>query len=622
MARALGDLSPAVGGDGVINEDDLQAYQDAIDLNRIHSHWDNVEDPEDPGHRINKIIDIDNGGLLTDQARVASLHRTGFISNIDKLLISSFINDPQGETLEAHINAIDSKEVIPVPDPSVKTLEELRRNITDHIQELVIFQAQAFLELQKTGPSSLHDVEQKMQRVWADAYKYDYDTAAQTDANMEAALEVDGSKYPEDDGHKKLPQNIYGLIDSIIRALTKVQLDNVISEYWKPSEAPTISDPPTPEQQTKVIDHIWNETGVEKGLSFYNEWKDVEPSPEPGPEPTPTTDLVPPIPTAAALTGDLATWVSNSANASDLQAVIDAQHPHQIITCAFKSGVTNASTTKSVELTCWQYSSGTWAKAKDKDGNDMEFTEGCYVGDAGIFPVSELKEGDNAKKNRTPAGAFQLGNYTTNTDEVGAFGIDTAWGTETPDMHYRVLNANNVHWIDRDGWLAGLKNWYNMFANCDGQRALIQYKRFDWDTGVSGGVADKDGNKYSTASTEFKYGQFYTVSPLVDSSEYKENLYEETSSYGSKYSYNHAVVIRFNMPPHVTRPVLPKNTDEQQPAYTSDGIGAGSAYFLHTSNGSNTGGCVSANDNDVVKIIKWLKRNDNPYILIRLPSGS
>ena len=606
MPRALGDLSPAVGGDGVINEDDLQAYQDAIDLNRIHSHWDNIEDPENPGERINKIIDIDNGGLLTDQARVASLHRTGFISNIDKMLINSFINDPQGETLEAHINAIDSKEVIPVPDPSVKTLEELRRNITDKIQTLVIFQAQTFLELQKTTPSSLHDVEQKMQRVWADAYKYDYDTAAQTDANMEAALDADGSKYPEEDGHKKLPQNMYGLIDSIIRALTKVQLDNVISEYWKPSEAPTISDPPTTEQQNKVIDHIWNETGVEKGLSFYNEWKDVEPEPEPepGPEPTPTEDLIPPIPEAAALTGDLAKWVSNSANASDLQTVIDAQHPHQIITCAFKSGVTNASPTKSVDLTCWQYSSGTWAKV-----TGMEFTSGCYVGGAGIFPVSELNEADSNKSNRTPAGAFQLGNYTTNTDEVGAFGIDTAWGTETPDMHYRIMNANNVHWVDSIGRANGLTNWYNMFANCDGQRALIQYKRADWDEGVPNGVTDKDGNSYSTASTAFKYGQFYTATPLNDGN-YPENLYTFTTNGGGNGAYNHAIVIRFNMPPHVTTPVLPGKA------------GAGSAYFLHSSTGGNTGGCVSAYDADIQKIIKWLKRNDNPYILIRLPSGS
>lgn len=606
MPRMLGDLYPATNPDNILDVHDVDEYAKAIQLNTTHSMWENVEDPSNPSRRINELIDPENGGLIYDQFIVADLHDTGFISNIDKMLLQSYIASGTTEvSLKGYIDSLDSKEVIPPPDPTdTKTLAELREYIVTTVQTLVIFQAQKFLELQKTTPSSLHDIQQKMARVWSDAYAYDYDTAAQIDANLGTGLETDGSSYPEDDGHRILPQNMYNSIVNIIAGsnpLSKTQLDNIVSKYWV-AGAITISDPPTVEEQTKVIEHIWNETGVEKGISFYNEWKDA--SPEPGPDPTPTSDLVRPIPeTVPSISGsELETWINQSANSSDFTTAIANQHPHQIITCAFQNGVSNSSATKSVTLTCWQYTSGSWSKV-----TGMTYDSGSYVGGAGIYRVSDLGEGMTSedRSNRTPAGAFQLGNYTTNPDDVGSFGIDTAWGSSTPSLNYRVINTSNMHWIDADGRAAGLTNWYNMFANCDGNRALIQYKRTDWDDGVSGGVTDKAGNKYSTNTTPFKYGQFYTVSGLVDNPRYTENLADDVKVSGA---YAHAVVIRFNMPPHVQVPVMPGNP------------GAGSAYFLHSSNGGNTAGCVSTLDANMIAILKWLKLSDNPHIFIRLPN--
>ena len=611
MPRMLGDLYPATNPDDKLDAHDVDEYTKAIQLNTTHSMWDNVEDPSDPSKRVNVLIDPENGGLIYDQYRVASLHKTGFISNIDKMLLQSYIDSGTTEvSLKGYIDGLDSKEVVPPPDPTdTKTLAELREYIVTTVQTLVIFQAQKFLELQKTAPSSLHDIQQKMARVWSDAYAYDYDTAAQIDANLKTGLETDGSSYPDDDGHRILPQNMYNSIVNIIAGsnpLSKTQLDNIVSKYWV-AGAITISDPPTIEEQTKVIEHIWNETGVEKGISFYNEWKDVSPEPEPGP--TPTSDLVPEIPSAAPLTGDLAAWVSASANEADFNAIVNTQHPHQIVTVSFQSGVTNASQNKNVDIHCWQYKNGSWG-----NGPKYSYTSNCFVGGGydsstgtvfgGIYPVNQLNEGTSGLSCRTPAGAFQLGNYTTNTDEVGAFGVDTAWGSTSPKLNYRVINTSNMHWIDADG-RAGLPNWYNMFANCDGNRVLIQYKRTDWDTGVSGGVTDKAGNNYSTNTTPFKYGQFYTVSGLVDDASYTENLSQYVKSGGA---YEHAIVIRFNMPPHVSVPVMPGNA------------GAGSAYFLHSSTGSNTAGCVSAPDAAIKEMLQWLDRSENPYIFIRLPN--
>jgi L,D-peptidoglycan transpeptidase YkuD (ErfK/YbiS/YcfS/YnhG family) len=69
-----------------------------------------------------------------------------------------------------------------------------------------------------------------------------------------------------------------------------------------------------------------------------------------------------------------------------------------------------------------------------------------------------------------------------------------------------------------------------------------------------------------------------------------EHLYYETPF------YNYAVVINYN-----TGPVVP---------------GAGSAFFLHVTNGTATAGCVSIPQTNLVSIMKWLSPSAHPRILI------
>jgi L,D-peptidoglycan transpeptidase YkuD (ErfK/YbiS/YcfS/YnhG family) len=45
--------------------------------------------------------------------------------------------------------------------------------------------------------------------------------------------------------------------------------------------------------------------------------------------------------------------------------------------------------------------------------------------------------------------------------------------------------------------------------------------------------------------------------------------------------------------------------------------GAGSAIFLHVTNGSPTAGCVATDANTVVKLLKWMKPAAKPFIRIR-----
>lgn len=72
-----------------------------------------------------------------------------------------------------------------------------------------------------------------------------------------------------------------------------------------------------------------------------------------------------------------------------------------------------------------------------------------------------------------------------------------------------------------------------------------------------------------------------------------EHLYFETPF------YNYAVVIDYNTPN--TGPVVQ---------------GAGSAFFLHVSNGTPTAGCVSIPQADLMSIMRWLDSADHPRILI------
>jgi L,D-peptidoglycan transpeptidase YkuD (ErfK/YbiS/YcfS/YnhG family) len=69
-----------------------------------------------------------------------------------------------------------------------------------------------------------------------------------------------------------------------------------------------------------------------------------------------------------------------------------------------------------------------------------------------------------------------------------------------------------------------------------------------------------------------------------------EHLYYETPF------YNYAVVINYNISPVVQ--------------------GAGSAFFLHVTNGAPTAGCVSIPQANLVSIMKWLTPSAQPRILI------
>jgi L,D-peptidoglycan transpeptidase YkuD (ErfK/YbiS/YcfS/YnhG family) len=69
-----------------------------------------------------------------------------------------------------------------------------------------------------------------------------------------------------------------------------------------------------------------------------------------------------------------------------------------------------------------------------------------------------------------------------------------------------------------------------------------------------------------------------------------EHLYYETPF------YNYAVVINYNVSPVVQ--------------------GAGSAFFLHVTNGTATAGCVSIPQANLVSIMQWLSPADHPRILI------
>jgi L,D-peptidoglycan transpeptidase YkuD (ErfK/YbiS/YcfS/YnhG family) len=69
-----------------------------------------------------------------------------------------------------------------------------------------------------------------------------------------------------------------------------------------------------------------------------------------------------------------------------------------------------------------------------------------------------------------------------------------------------------------------------------------------------------------------------------------EHLYYETPY------YNYAVVIDYNRSP------------VRQ--------GAGSAFFLHVSVGAPTAGCVSIDQEQLVRLLRWLRPHDHPRILI------
>ena len=65
-------------------------------------------------------------------------------------------------------------------------------------------------------------------------------------------------------------------------------------------------------------------------------------------------------------------------------------------------------------------------------------------------------------------------------------------------------------------------------------------------------------------------------------------------------AYNYAVVVNYNRPPSVTKPVP----------------GLGSAIFLHVDNGKPTSGCVSIGEDSMRAVLRWLDPTKHPAIII------
>ncbi|SBT43892.1 L,D-transpeptidase family protein [Micromonospora auratinigra] len=83
----------------------------------------------------------------------------------------------------------------------------------------------------------------------------------------------------------------------------------------------------------------------------------------------------------------------------------------------------------------------------------------------------------------------------------------------------------------------------------------------------------------------------------TDPGGYSEALWQETTA------YTHFAVITYNMPPTVATPVP----------------GAGSGIFLHqfsTSGGNPTAGCVSLSHDHLVGVLRWLRPEANPHIVL------
>lgn len=265
MSRLMGDLSPAVDGDNIINSDDLNEYTKALDLNNSPSAYKTVEGET-------TYEDAINGGLTTDQASVADLHFTGYIGKIDRYILGKYLEAKESETdltLEDFIKRIDTAEIIPDPDPSEETAETMREYITTNILNLCVFRAVIMLELQKLPAKSLNDLRERSERLWGEAYYMEYDKLAQLHANIKAAMDEEPkSEYGTDSGYVKLPLEVMEKIAAVIKVLTKTELETVRDKYWTAS-AVTFSDPPTDEERDKLRQRMWN-TAVASAVEFYD----------------------------------------------------------------------------------------------------------------------------------------------------------------------------------------------------------------------------------------------------------------------------------------------------------------------------------------------------------------
>jgi L,D-peptidoglycan transpeptidase YkuD (ErfK/YbiS/YcfS/YnhG family) len=588
IVRPLGDVFPPFDegeGVGVVDTSDLQAYVDANNNNNARTiiTFDTTT--------TEKVLnDVTNGGFVGNQAKVASVHETGFVSDLDRVLMKQYLEaSPKPNTIREFINQLDTAEIIPPVDPSVDTLEELREDVTTHILDLKVHQADVMLKAEDIAAKSLNDMREKTERLWGEAFRMDYDTIAHLDASMNAGIEHENT-YDDDSGYLLTPPEILSSITNIIMTrLDKSQLEEVRDKYWTPT-AITFSDPPTDEERDRLRRRIWS-IPVASGVDFYDNYRNAEGHGGGGGD-DPSESLVPADPTSAPLaSGNLLTFINScqSGYQSMFTNTINTTHPNQIITVKGTSG-------SDAVVSCYEVSNGAWVAVSGL--SDIP----AKVGQYGIHPINEIHE--NTYSNRTPAGAWRLGNWSTSTDDVGAFGKDARSGIK---INYKQLTAT-MHWIDAgrspETQVDAYPSWYNTFIDtAENPYHLIQWKRADWETGT---FFNKDGSKtYAGKDTPFEYGKYYANFAGVASNA-SEHLWDWVNT-----SYRNAIVIRFNMPPHVQKPITP-----------SDGTGSGSAYFLHSFNNDSTpgytGGCVSVHNDKMVAILNWIDRTKSPYIFIGL----
>ena len=585
---ALGDVTL----DGEINASDVQAYDIALSLNGAHTTFVNEGGTPTP-------IDVVNGGFTPESAKVASLHQNGYVSGVDEFLLKKYVNisGTRPADIQTFITQLDSQEIIPPVDPDVETLQEYRDDVTSNILDLKVYQADVMLTLQTLAAKSLNDMWEKSQRLWGEAFRMDYDSIQRLDTSMNQGLDTEYT-YTEDSGWKLGQPDILSSIKTIVGVvgdgLTKAQCEEIRDKYWTPS-AMTFSDPPTQEEYDKLITRLIS-IPVAEGVDFYDTYKNASHSGGGGGDPG--ESLVPADPeTAPAASGTLATFITNCSSTYQtmFNNTINTSHPNQIITLQSNGG-------SDAILNCYEVDNGDWVAVSGLTN------VAAKVGQAGIKPLSEICE--NAyETSRTPAGAWRLGNWSTCADDIGAFGKEARSNLK---INYKQLTST-MHWLDAgnspEQQVSSYPSWYNTFIDtADNPYHLIQWKRADWEANVFY-KSDKT-TTVSGADTPFEYGKYYASYAFP--AYLTENLYDWVNT-----SYRNAIVIRFNMPPHVQKPVTPGNDPSHNPT-----AGAGSAYFLHSFNNDSTptytGGCVSVHNDKMIAILNWIDRTKSPFIFIGL----
>ena len=600
--RMLGDLFPASGegtGAGVLNADDINAYAGAIAVNNARTTL--VYDAE-----TERIVmdDAINGTLNQSQATAVSLHQNGFASDIDRRLLDKYVYavQPKPDNVADYIAQLDSAEITPIPDPEPSDIETKRLAITDDILDMLVYQDDKMLELQNIKATSLNDMRSKVETLWGETFTMDNLSVAQLYANMIEGQSTPGS-YSDDSGWKQTPSYILERIGVIIgdvnTGLNKAQCEEVRDTYWTPS-AITFSDPPTTEEKDRLRMRIWS-IPVASGVDFYDNYQYASGGGGGGGD-DPSESLIPPDPDSAPtpvehdglyefINGCQSTYQTMFNNA------INTNHTNQIITVIGTTGY-------QAKLNCYEVSGGVWTAVSGLTNID------ATVGQDGIRPTSEVQE-NHYTRSRTPAGAFRLGNYTTNRDDVGAFGIDDKTSSK---INYKIL-TQSMYWIDgSQSQIELYPSWYNTFIDTsENPKHLIQWKRDDWGT-VTVYKSDKT-TEVNTANVSFEPGKYYAsysgFSPYA-----KEHLWDYRNT-----SYRHAIVIRFNMIPHVddSKPRYPDQLPNSNHPY---GANSGSAYFLHSYHTDGqldyTAGCISIPDPKMEAVLDWIDRSKSPFIFIGL----